>query len=243
MAIRKKGAGTPRGAGLTSLTTSRNPRGTGVVRIVGGDWRRTPVAVVSHEGLRPTSERVRETVFDWMTHLVGSLVDRRVLDLFAGSGALGLEAASRGAREVDWVECDRTAAAGLRATLERLKAGSGRRVHTADAFAFLQTAGTYDLVFVDPPFARELQVSAVRDVLGHLAPEGLIYVENPSEVLPLEVLERLGLVRVRSGSAGAVAFELLARAGSRTSSLAKLTKEEKRALRKGKATASGEEGA
>ena len=116
-------------------------------------------------------------------------------------------------------------------------------VHTVDAFAFLQTAGTYDLVFVDPPFARELQVSAVRDVLGHLAPEGLIYVESPSEVLPLEVLERLGLVRVRSGSAGAVAFELLARAGSRTSSLAKLTKEEKRALRKGKATASGEEGA
>lgn len=196
------------------------------MRIVGGDWRRTPLRVGVREGLRPTSERVRETVFDWLGHLLGGLAGVRVLDLFAGSGALGLEAASRGAASLDAVETDRACAAAIRETVAKVGAWDRVRVVQGDAFAFLAASRpeAFDLVFIDPPFARDLQEKALGAVKGVLAPEGLVYVESPEATLPDDALGRLGFVRVREGRAGAVAFELLAREGSRMSGLAKLPK-------------------
>ena len=149
--------------------------------------------------------------------------------MFAGSGAMGLEAASRGAAHVDWLDVNRVGIAGIRAALLRLKAPQGMTAHIADAFDFLKrTATFYDFIVIDPPFSAELQVKAVGAALERLKPEGLLYVESPASLLPSECLETFSLTRVRSGSAGAVRFELLARSGSGMASLAKLSKEEKR---------------
>lgn len=102
-----------------SLTTSRGER-EGAVRIVGGRWRRTPLAVADRNGLRPTPERVRETVFDWLGHLLGSFSGKSALDLFAGSGALGFEALSRGMKATDFVERDSRQAALLKHAAAKL---------------------------------------------------------------------------------------------------------------------------
>ena len=99
----------------------------------------------------------------------------------------------------------------------------------ADAFRFLQDAPrSYDVIFIDPPFSLDMQVKAARAAFGALKEEGLLYVESPTELLSDEALESLGVVRVRSGSAGAVRFELLAKAGSGMAGLVRLSKEEKR---------------
>lgn len=219
----------PDGAGATSLTTTGPKRGRGSVRIVAGRWRRSLVEVPLAEGLRPTSERVRETVYDWLAHLFGSLGGRSVLDMFAGSGAMGLEAASRGASAVDWVDTNRASIAAIRAALKRLGAGPEMRCHACDAFAFLEsTPQRYDFIVIDPPFSKELQKKAAAAAIPHLADEGLLYVESPGSLLSEETLGELGLTRVRSAGAGAVRFELLARAGSALAGLAKPSKEEKR---------------
>ena len=218
-----------RGAGTSSLATPAQARGTGSVRIVSGIWRRSVIPVAQADGLRPTSERVRETVFDWLVHLFGTLEGRAVLDMFAGSGAMGFEAASRGASKVDWLDINRTGIAGIRSALARLKAPEGMTAHVTDAFVFLkQTETVYDLIVIDPPFSAELQAKAVNVALDRLVPEGLIYVESPGELLAADVLEREGLVRVRAGAAGAVRFELLARKESGMASLAKVSKIEKK---------------
>ena len=199
------------------------------MRIVSGIWRRSVISVAQADGLRPTSERVRETVFDWLGHLFGSLDGRAVLDMFAGSGAMGLEAASRGASHVDWLDVNRKGIGGIRETLARLKAPRGMTAHVADAFDFLaRTETVYDLIIIDPPFSADLQTKAVAAALSRLKSEGILYVESPSSLLPSDCLEAMALTRVRSGSAGAVRFELLARTGSGMASLAKLSKEEKR---------------
>lgn len=204
------------------------------MRIVGGRWRRTPLRVGEREGLRPTSERVRETVFDWLDHLCGGLETIRVLDLFAGSGALGLEAASRGVKSLDAVEADRACASAIRAMLTKLSAGPSMRVHCGDAFAFIanQPADSFDLVFIDPPFARDLQEKALLATSLVLSSEGLVYVESPETMLEDDCLDRLGFVRVRGGKAGRVAYELLARVGSVMSTKVKLDKATRRKARR-----------
>lgn len=187
------------------------------------------VSVACAEGLRPTSERVRETVFDWLTHLFGTLEGVDVLDMFAGSGAMGLEAASRGADHVDWLDIYRPGISGIRQVLARLGADEHKKANVTDAFRFLQDAPRcYDLIFIDPPFGLDMQVKAARAALDALKDEGLLYVESPAELLSDQVLESLGVVRVRSGSAGAVRFELLAKAGSAMAAQARPSKEEKR---------------
>lgn len=187
------------------------------------------VTVACAEGLRPTSERVRETVFDWLTHLFGTFERRDVLDMFAGSGAMGLEAASRGADHVDWLDIHRPGIAGIRQVLVRLGADEHKKAYVADAFRFLQDVPRcYDVIFIDPPFGLDMQVKAARAALNALKNEGLLYVESPEELLSDEALESLGVVRVRSGSAGAVRFELLAKAGSVMAGLARPSKKEKR---------------
>ena len=184
-------------------------RGVGIVRIVGGKFKRTPLLVGDRDGLRPTSERVRETVFDWLTHLKGPWERLSVCDMFAGSGAMGLEAASRGARRVVSVEKDRKTATGIAATVEKLHAEECVEVVRGDVFAYL--AGSqekFDVMFIDPPFAKNLQMRALEVALDHLTPTGLVYLEGEQ---PFEqgVLHSAKVRIVRSAKAGAVHYLLV----------------------------------
>jgi 16S rRNA (guanine966-N2)-methyltransferase len=158
-------------------------------------------------GLRPTPDRVRETLFNWLAPHIAS---RRVLDLFAGSGALGFEALSRGAASATLVEQGRAAVAALRATAGRFGL-SQARIEAADALAFVraQDAASFDVVFLDPPFDSGLLAPALRLLAerGVLAPDGYCYVELPGgdALPPLPP----GWVTHRSGKAGEVGYHLL----------------------------------
>ena len=157
------------------------PRGAGQVRIIGGRWRGTKLAVPERPGLRPSSDRVRETLFNW---LMPALPGARVLDLFAGTGVLGLEALSRGAAQATLVERDPGLAAALREAAGRLSAPA--EVHAADALAWLGGhGGTFDLVFLDPPFVDGLWARALDGLAPRLAPGAWIYVESPADVQPV----------------------------------------------------------
>lgn len=155
---------------------------TGKVRLIGGRWRGTRLVVPDVAGLRPTSDRVRETLFNW---LMPVLPGARVLDLFAGSGALGLEALSRGAARAVLVEKDPGLAAALRATAARLPGGEAAQVVQADAIAWLSATPSqaFDLAFVDPPFASGLWDTALAGLAPWLAPAAWLYVEAPHEAL------------------------------------------------------------
>jgi 16S rRNA (guanine966-N2)-methyltransferase len=147
-----------------------------VLRIIGGAWRGRRLRFPAAEELRPTPDRVRETLFNW---LGPRAIDARCLDLFAGSGALGLEAISRGARHVTFVERDAAAARELRQRLEEWQAPDAT-VAAVDAERFLAKASEpFDIVFLDPPFAAGLLALAAErlEAGGWLAPQALIYVE------------------------------------------------------------------
>ncbi len=152
----------------------------GSVRIIGGRWRGTRLPVADAPGLRPTSDRARETLFNWLQPV---LAGARVLDLFAGSGALGLEALSRGAREALLVERDPRLAESLHATVERLHAQGEARPVRADALALLATPlhGRFDVVFVDPPFADDLWDAVLAALPPWLADDAWLYLESPAD--------------------------------------------------------------
>jgi 16S rRNA (guanine966-N2)-methyltransferase len=154
------------------------PQASGSVRIVGGRWRGTKLAVLDRPGLRPTSDRVRETLFNWLAPV---LPGARVLDLFAGTGALGLEALSRGAAHAVLVEHDRAIADALRATVARLQANDIAEVVQADAMAWLhaQPDGAFDVAFLDPPFDANLWGGVLPALARCLRPEAWLYVEQP----------------------------------------------------------------
>ena len=178
------------------------------VRIVGGDWKRTPLVVVDAPGLRPTPDRVRETLFNWL----GQRLDGwRCLDLYAGTGALGLEAASRGAAKVVLVERDARAAAALRAARERLDAEAVEVVQ-GDAATYLSNArDRFDLVFLDPPFGSAELERVLPRLAAVLAPGAAVYVEADRplapEAPPLSAVP--GLVAHRADKAGQVHYHLL----------------------------------
>jgi 16S rRNA (guanine966-N2)-methyltransferase len=153
----------------------------GHVRIIGGRWRGTKLAVPDRPGLRPSGDRVRETLFNW---LLPALPGARVLDLFAGTGVLGLEAMSRGAGKAVLVERDAALAANLRAAVDRLGARDGVEVVQADALAWLpnQPDGGFDIAFVDPPFAQDLWRPALAALLPKLAAGAWLYLESPVDV-------------------------------------------------------------
>ncbi|MBJ9655899.1 16S rRNA (guanine(966)-N(2))-methyltransferase RsmD [Burkholderia multivorans] len=180
------------------------------IRIIGGDWKRTPLAVLDLDGLRPTPDRVRETLFNWLGQ---DLEGRRCLDLFAGTGALGFEAASRGAANVVMVERHPRAAQQLRAIKDKLGA---RTVEIAEADALRLAAGlaprSFDVVFLDPPFgdaAARARAIALPGPLG--ADGGALYVESGAE-LDLSAHHALaGWQVAKHGKAGAVHYHLLRR--------------------------------
>ncbi len=194
----------------TSLPTRSQSRG--AVRIVGGIYKRTPLTVGNRSGLRPTPERVRETVFDWLNHLLGGLAGITCCDMFAGSGALGFEAASRGAQRVVSIELDRRGCMGLRAIVEKLGAQDVVEVVQADALSWLRTSEElFDVIFIDPPFAADLFKPAAAVALKRLKPQGLVYLESDRN-FGEEELAAMRLVTVRSGKAGAVFYRLTTRA-------------------------------
>jgi 16S rRNA (guanine966-N2)-methyltransferase len=190
----------------------RDKRGRGAprrVRIVGGSWKRTLLPVPEVPGLRPTPDRVRETAFNWLLHLRPNATQLRGLDLFAGTGALGFELASRGAHAVTLVEAHPRALEGLRATQARLGAGQVEII-AGDALSVAAglPAGSYDVVFLDPPFDARLQAPALDAARRLLATDGLIYLEAAAALTP-EQAQRAGLEIIRQGNAGQVAFHLL----------------------------------
>jgi 16S rRNA (guanine966-N2)-methyltransferase len=170
----------PARSGAKPLTAAQDKAAsaTSRVRIIGGQWRSRRIRFEAAPEVRPTPDRIRETLFNW---LQADVPGARCLDLFAGSGALGLEAASRGAREVTLVERDRRVVKTLEATIAELGA-SGVRVVEADAFAFLNgpaPSTPYDLVFLDPPFAKGwlAELCTLLERRGWLAPNASIYLE------------------------------------------------------------------
>lgn len=155
----------------------------GRIRIIGGHLRNSRLDVPELPGLRPTAERVRETLFNWLSPVMSGV---RCLDLCAGTGALGVEALSRGAAAVQFVERDAKAAQALRDNLARLKA-SGGLVAAVDAQVYLQGAPqAFGLVFLDPPFALGLWTPLAERLEqgGWLAPSAWIYVESPKGLAP-----------------------------------------------------------
>ena len=179
------------------------------VRIIGGQWKRTKLEVADRPGLRPTPDRVRETLFNWLGQ---DLAGWRCVDAFAGTGALGLEAASRGAAEVLLVETEGELVDRLRAVVARL-GGHNVRVQRGNALSVLAglPPGATDLVFLDPPFDANLFDKALAAAVPALAPEGLVYLEAPEAWDEARLaVHRLALVRHMK--AGAVHGHLLRRA-------------------------------
>lgn len=200
-------------------TPVHGPKHSNQVRIIGGAWKRTPLPVLEALGLRPTPDRVRETVFNWINHLRdANWSQARVLDLFAGSGALGFEAASRGATAVTMVDAYAPAIRQLEQIKDKLKADNVQLLR-GDAFAVAQSAATrgqrYDLIFLDPPYQQEFLSRILPLCATLLAPGGLIYAESgaslafdeagtaPDWLAPWDV--------IRADKAGMVFFHLLAR--------------------------------
>lgn len=154
----------------------------GKVRLIAGRWRGTRLDVPASPGLRPTADRVRETLFNWlMPHLPGA----HVLDLFAGTGALGLEALSRGAASALLVERDPALAGALRSLLARLPGSGGGQVVQGDGLDVLAgSTARFDIAFVDPPFAGGLWPRTWPVLAPRLAADALVYVEAPVDTDP-----------------------------------------------------------
>ena len=183
-------------------------RAAGQIRIIGGQWRRTPIAVPDHPGLRPTPDRVRETLFNWLGQ---DLTGWRCVDAFAGTGALGLEAASRGAAQVLALEQSPELVQALRRLGERLKA-QALQVQRGDAIAAMQAlpAAAFDLVFLDPPFDGPWFEPALQAAARLVPVGGWVYLEAPKPWTEAQ-LTPLGLQLQRQLRAGAVHAHLLQR--------------------------------
>jgi 16S rRNA (guanine966-N2)-methyltransferase len=155
------------------------------IRIISGQWRGRRLPVLEHDGLRPSTDRVRETLFNWLMHDINGA---RCLDLFAGSGALGLECLSRGAENTVFVESEKRVAQQLEQNLQSLKALDNGLVLNQNALNVVRQPAQkpFDLIFLDPPFDSDL-LSQVMPLLcdnGWLADNALVYVEQPSKQDP-----------------------------------------------------------
>jgi 16S rRNA (guanine966-N2)-methyltransferase len=172
----------------------------GEIRIIAGEFRGRRIKIASRPGLRPTPDRVRETLFNWLGQWLEGL---RCLDLFAGSGALGFEAASRGAARVVMVENDRAAFAALEAARNRIGARAVELVQ-GDALSYLDQAGErFDVVFLDPPFRQNALPAALGRLEPRLAQGARVYVESDAPRSPGERWAELKRAR-----AGQVSYQL-----------------------------------
>ena len=173
------------------------------VRIIGGQWKRSRLAVLDRPGLRPTPDRVRETLFNWLGQSLDGL---SCLDLFAGSGALGFEAASRGAARVVMVEQDRAVFQNLQKTKDTIGA-SVVEIVLDDAFAYLKKAPRFDVVFLDPPFRQNALPAVFKQLKDAPKKQGglamRVYVEASEPFAPGEPWRELKRAR-----AGQVSYQL-----------------------------------
>ena len=197
---------------MTARPTTRPQRPRGAlpreVRIIGGQWKRTKLPVADKPGLRPTPDRVRETLFNWIDH---DLSGWRCVDVFAGTGALGLEAASRGAADVLLVEQDADLAAQLRELQGKL-AATGVKIERGNGLSVLGrlAPASIDLIFLDPPFDSDVWDKALAAAAAAVTLDGAIYLEAPV-AWDDTALARFGLIRLRHLRAGAVHAHLLRR--------------------------------
>jgi 16S rRNA (guanine966-N2)-methyltransferase len=173
----------------------------GLLRIIGGKFRSRRLRVPARPGLRPTPDRVRETLFNWLGQDLSGLA---CLDLFAGSGALGFEAASRGAARVTMVEKDRAALAELERGKNALGA-SQVEIVAGDAFAYLaRESSRFDVVFLDPPFRQNALPAILGELPPRLQPAARVYVES---AVPVDA--SAPWVELRRARAGQVSYQLL----------------------------------
>lgn len=190
------------------------------VRIIGGQWKRTPLTVLDAEGLRPTPDRVRETVFNWLTHLFdGQWQHVACLDLFAGTGALGFEAASRGAARVTMVESNAAAVRQLEAVKEKLRAaqvgilrGDATSIANRLATSGDSESSRFNLIFLDPPYQHGWLEKTLPLCKRLLQQNGLVYAESEQMLTgdaPPDWLA--GWDIVRADQAGMVFYHLLRR--------------------------------
>lgn len=202
-------SGKPAARAKSGKVVARKSVPPGEVRIIGGQYKRTKLPVPDKPGLRPTPDRVRETVFNWLGQ---DLSGWRCVDVFAGTGALGFEAASRGAAEVLLCEQDASLVTRLQSLQHKLQAAMVR-VERGDGITLLrrQSPGSLQLVFLDPPFDSPLFEGALKAAAQAVAEPGYVYLEAP-KAWDDEALAAYGLKIHRSGKAGAVHFHLLVRA-------------------------------
>ncbi|WP_257288021.1 16S rRNA (guanine(966)-N(2))-methyltransferase RsmD [Endozoicomonas sp. SESOKO2] len=185
----------------------RPNKGGGELRIIGGQWRSRKLPVANLPGLRPTSDRVRETLFNWLMPYVPGA---RVLDCFSGTGALALESLSRGAKEATLLEAAAEAASLLGKNLTTLQAKNARVIRT-DSLKWLQQAAdkAFDLIFLDPPFRQELLEETCRllNSNGYIHNDSLIYIEVEKELSPLPVPSNWTVTKTKT--AGQLSYYLL----------------------------------
>jgi len=177
----------------------------GQLRIIGGQWRSRLIDFDAAHGVRPTPDRVRQTLFDWLAPLIDGA---RCVDLYAGSGALGFEALSRGAASVDFVERGAPQAAAIRHALGKLGAQDRGNVIEASALDILgapTAARPYNIAFIDPPYAAGLMIPTLLALRPHLSPVHRIYIEWPLETEPEWPKD---LKRLKQKAAGRVSYAL-----------------------------------
>lgn len=182
----KPAKSTGKTAGKTPVHKSGNGRAPAGMRIIAGLWRGRRLVAPAGDSTRPTADRARETLFSMLTSRLGGFTDLRVADLFAGSGALGLEALSRGAASCMFVENDRAATASIESNIAALSA-SGATLRHGSALSPATMAEPFDLILIDPPYAQE-NVGALLDLLvdkGWTGPATIITIETGSPVAPL----------------------------------------------------------
>jgi 16S rRNA (guanine966-N2)-methyltransferase len=204
-----KNASPARTASASAKTTpSLLAGGVGEVRLIGGQYKRTKLPVAKHPGLRPTPDRVRETLFNWLGQDMTGL---RCVDAFAGTGALGFEAASRGASDALLIESEAKLLAQLQTIKTKLKADAVR-LQRGDGIAILKALppASVDVVFIDPPFDAPIFDKALAAAAHAVTAQGAIYLEAPKAWVDADLVD-WGLEVVRAGKAGKVHYHLLKR--------------------------------
>lgn len=189
----------------------KNPhKSEGRIRIIGGKWRGRQIKVLMHPGLRPTPDRVRETLFNWLAmHIVGA----KCLDLFAGTGALGFEALSRGAKQVIFVDKYPPIIESIAHTAKLLQATESCEFHRASAISFLEPLKDnnppFDIIFLDPPFGTPLLSQSIAALAGSTLVNNrtLLYIEAPEPLTENDLPEHWEIIRAKT--AGEVAYHLV----------------------------------